>query len=178
MTATPRIQRAPNFDLGDKQVNQLVGQIVNAHLNHRLNEHCACNICLLNDELWRVVTEDKPASPADAAHLSIRLVQDAGEQVAQAHDTVTRLADGRAEAKAAAILRLMQTMNPLTHKQHSAASAEAVVESDLDYASYRAVERAAEVERWRALAHYESAKLVAALDVGLAQTTNGMRNSE
>jgi hypothetical protein len=103
------------------------------------------------------------------ARESIAVITDAGERAATAHDRVTRLEDDRAKYKAEAIQRLMQTQNPLTGKLHSASSAEAVVETDELYASYRMMQREAEVERWRSLAAFSAAKLIARLNVALVE---------
>ncbi|HSB54218.1 MAG TPA: hypothetical protein VLD58_07665 [Gemmatimonadales bacterium] len=56
-------------------------------------------------------------------------------------DRESVLEAGRAEAKAAAIARLMAQTNPLTKNQHSATSAAAVCETDPTYAAYLAEQR-------------------------------------
>lgn len=109
------------------------------------------------------------ASPEDRARWSIAEIERAATETAAAHDRVTLLEDARAQLKAEAIQRLMQTTNPLTNKPHSASSAEAVVETDAEYASHRKLQRSAEVDRWLTLGKYESAKLTARLDVTLVE---------
>jgi hypothetical protein len=114
-------------------------------------------------------------TPEERARLSIEWIESAGERCAHAHRVVQELEDARASVKAAAIQRLMQTLNPLTNKQHSASSAEAVVETDAQYAAHGTEQASAEVERWRSLAAYESSKISARLNVALVET---MRNPE
>jgi len=98
---------------------------------------------------------------------AIRAVIDTGERVAQAMLHVATLEDGRALAKADAIRRLMEQPNAETGKMHSASSAEKIVESDAEYAAYRARQREVEVEKHRAWAAYEAAKLNAQLVIGM-----------
>lgn len=93
---------------------------------------------------------------------------DAADRYADALNYVAQLEDERAKVKEAAILRLMQQPNPLTStpekpKLHSASSAEAVVEQDAEYAAHRAKQRAAEVDKWAALAGFDAARLRARL---------------
>lgn len=70
-----------------------------------------------------------------------------------------QLADDRALEKQAAILRIMQTTNPLTSKQHSASSADAVVEQDAEYRTYRQKQSDAVVKKFTAKGQFEAAKL-------------------
>lgn len=102
---------------------------------------------------------------AGQAHLAIRGITDAAERLAQALRTVQELEDGRCIEKSGAIRRLMQTENPETNKQHSASSAEKVVETDAEYAAYRRRQADAEVEKQRAYGAYEAAKLAARLEI-------------
>lgn len=100
---------------------------------------------------------------------AISAVVVAGERVAMAYSVVQELEDSRAEVKVNAIMRIMGNgENPLTKKPHSAASAEAIVETDAEYMALRKAQADAEIERWRALARYEASKLSARLAVDLA----------
>lgn len=78
----------------------------------------------------------------------------AGDRLAEAKAHELRLEDERPVAKVAAIARLMQGVNPLTGKPHSASSAEAVVETDPEYAAYRTAQRAATVATIKAKVYY------------------------
>lgn len=80
----------------------------------------------------------------------------AGDRLAAATDLEMTLEDTRPAAKQLAVLRIVGTVNPATGKAHSASSAEAVVETDEEYAAYRARQRAAVVERIKARAYYEA----------------------
>jgi hypothetical protein len=104
---------------------------------------------------------------ADRAALMIAQVQATGDELAAAIERVMQLEDGRALVKAEAIRRMVGTENPLNGKPHSASSAEAIVESDAEYAGYRKQQRDAEVEKHRAYAAYEAARLSARLAVEL-----------
>ena len=88
----------------------------------------------------------------------------AAAKCAEAREHEQRIEDERPMIKHAAIVRLMQGTNALTGKPHSASSAEAIVESDPDYAGYLATRRDAvhqhmlaqaerDVARMRALAY-------------------------
>lgn len=68
-----------------------------------------------------------------------------------------KLEDGRPAEKLAAIQRIMGAPNMLTGKPHSASSAEAIVETDLAYAAYRARQRDAVVDVILSRAQYEAA---------------------
>lgn len=68
----------------------------------------------------------------------------------------------RALEKRAAILRLMSSDNPLTGKPHSASSAEAIVESDAEYAAYLAESTEATLLRM----HSETTVRIAGARVG------------
>lgn len=67
----------------------------------------------------------------------------AGQIYAEAANEEARLEDRRAGQKQQAILRLIngEAVNPTTNKPHSASSAEAVVETDGEYAAYRKTQR-------------------------------------
>lgn len=109
-------------------------------------------------------------TPAEKARDSVAWIESAAERCAHAHRIVQELEDRRASIKAAAIMRLMLTENPLTKKPHSASSAEAVVETDAEYFAHRQEQASAEVERWRSLAAYSSSKLMAWLNIALVET--------
>lgn len=99
------------------------------------------------------------------ARSAIAAVNAAGERLAQAIRTIQELEDARPAEKPAAIRRIMQTTNEETQKAHSASSAEKVVETDAEYAAYRRRQADAEVEKHRAFASYETAKLTARLEL-------------
>lgn len=107
-------------------------------------------------------------SPRNAAD-QIDDVEAAGERLAQAVARVQELEDERAIVKSQAVRRLMLTNNEDTGKQHSASSAEKIVEVDGEYAAHRKLQRDAEVEKQRAYAQYEAAKLRAKLAVVLVE---------
>lgn len=94
----------------------------------------------------------RPAAPiiVPREERAIDDVLAAAEVYAQAVVRIMELEDGRASEKSMAIRRLMQTTNDETGKQHSASSAEKIVELDSEYAAYRKQQRDAEVDRWRA----------------------------
>lgn len=97
----------------------------------------------------------------------IHAITEAGERVALAHAVVMQLEDERPLIKARCIEAMIGSPNPLGKlgATHSASSAEAVVEQHADYWQHRRKQDAAEVERWRSLAAYEAAKLMARLSV-------------
>jgi len=103
----------------------------------------------------------------DVARKAIRNVRVAGESLGLAKMEEQRLEDERCTAKRDAIVRIMQSENPLTGKAHSASSAEAVVETDAEYAAYRKSQRQAVLDTQCAFADYEAAKLTAQLEVAL-----------
>ena len=98
----------------------------------------------------------------------ILALEEAGRRLAAATHREQTLEDGRAAEKAAAIGRLMQGTNGLTGKPHSASSAEAVVETDADYAGYRRAQADAVQERIFARTAYDAAHLNAQLAIALA----------
>lgn len=104
----------------------------------------------------------------ERARRAIAQVTAAGERLAQAAARVQELEDARPMIKSAAIRRLMTTTNEETQKPHSASSAEKIVESDAEYFAHRQLQRDAEVEKHRAYAAYEAARLDARLAVDLA----------
>ena len=65
------------------------------------------------------------------------------EAYAETKAMEAKLEDLRPVAKQKAILRILGTDNPLTGKLHSGSSAEAIVETDKEYAEYRALQREA-----------------------------------
>ena len=101
---------------------------------------------------------------------AIQTIETAGERLASAVAEVQRLEDERPLVKAEAIRDLIGTPNP-NGKQgavHSASSAEDVVEIHAKYWNHRVAQRDAEVEKHRAFAQYEAAKLLAKLAVDRA----------
>ena len=90
---------------------------------------------------------------------------EAGDALAEAVEYETRLEDFRPEQKVAAIQRIMTEANPLNGKPHSASSAEAVVETDIEYKAYRQRQRDAAVRTIKAKALYAAAKAHASLAV-------------
>jgi hypothetical protein len=101
------------------------------------------------------------------ARAAIQRVTYAAQAYGEATTAESRLADGRCIAKRDAIKRLMQTTNEETSKQHSASSAEKVVETDAEYMAYRDSERAAVVETIVARGNFHVALLTADLEVAL-----------
>ncbi len=80
----------------------------------------------------------------------------------------------RAAVKHAAIGRIMQTENPLTGKQHSASSAEAICYLDAEYAAYLLNQRNIVHAKLRAETGYHSAYLQAELAIALARVGLGI----
>lgn len=93
-----------------------------------------------------------------------------GAALAQALAEEQTAEDGRAAVKVAAIQRIMEAgPNSLTRKAHSASSAEAIVETDAEYAAYRRRQALLAVARQEACARYEAARLRARLAVALVE---------
>lgn len=87
-------------------------------------------------------------------------VHEAAEKYAAAVKHEMELEDGRIGIKMSAIKRIMDAGdNPLTGKPHSFSSAEALVNTDKDYARLLEQQRDAVVERIMAKARYEAALL-------------------
>lgn len=108
----------------------------------------------------------------DAIDQAIGRVMDAALLYAKARAAVMELEDNRPAHKQAAILRIIETgPNPLTGKQHSASSAEAVVETDAGYAAYRKLQREAVITEITAGGNYEAAKFRARQLTAIAETT-------
>lgn len=81
----------------------------------------------------------------------VKQIEEAYEKYATAAEAEMLLEDGRAEVKNAATQRIMQAGdNPLTGKPHSFSSADAIVNTDAEYAEYLAKVRAATIARIRA----------------------------
>lgn len=80
----------------------------------------------------------------------------------------------RARAKSDAIARIMQTTNPLTGQPHSASSAEKVVETDEQYATYLFNKRSLVHEKLRHETAYKSAYLRAELQIALCRVALGV----
>jgi hypothetical protein len=91
------------------------------------------------------------------------------DRLADAVEHELRLEDGRAAAKQEAISRLMQGPNPLTGKAHSASSAEAVVETDAQYAAYREQQYAARRATMKAEAYRDVWRFRARMAAGYAE---------
>jgi hypothetical protein len=122
---------------------------------------------------WDCLNERSKTPPAVAKEeRAIDDVLAAAEVYAQAITLILELEDGRAAEKSAAIRRLMQTENDETGKQHSASSAEKIVETDGEYAAYRKRQRGAEVEKHRAEAALFAAKQRARLAVDAVRAGN------
>lgn len=100
-------------------------------------------------------------SAADA----IAAVTVAAEQLAAATRAEMEIEINRADAKSAAISRLMQLENPETKKLHSASSAEKVVELDPAYHDYCIKKVDCVVATIIARGAYDSAKLMAQLAI-------------
>lgn len=103
----------------------------------------------------------------DHTQVVINEIEQAAKALGDAIAAEQALEDNRCIAKSAAVLRIMATENPLTKKPHSASSAEAIVETDAEYAGYRAAQRRAVVATQEARGAYEAAKLRAKLAVEL-----------
>ena len=86
-------------------------------------------------------------------------VEEASLALGLAHAQEQRLADLKPLVKREAILRLMQTTNELTGKQHSASSAEAVVELDPEFMTHRQAQSDSVISRFVADGHYWAARL-------------------
>jgi hypothetical protein len=128
---------------------------------------------LASDEFrhqWDCKGERPPSVPKEERAIDDVLA--AAEVYAQAVTLILELEDGRAAEKSAAIRRLMQTENDETGKQHSASSAEKIVETDGEYAAYRKRQRDAEVEKHRAEAALFAAKQRARLAVDAVRAGN------
>lgn len=96
-------------------------------------------------------------------------IVDAGDNLAFAVKEEMALEDNRHNVKMAAVTRIMQSGdNPLTNKPHSFSSAEALVNSDAEYAEYLGRIREAAARRIRARAQYDSAVASAHLARGVA----------
>lgn len=84
-------------------------------------------------------------------------VRQAARQLAEAKALEMQIENERPVKKLAAIARVMQFPNVLNDKPHSASSAEAVVETDSEYAAYLATARMAVMNTITARAEYEIA---------------------
>jgi non-ribosomal peptide synthetase component E (peptide arylation enzyme) len=103
----------------------------------------------------------------DRIENALAAIVTAGEQCALAHDRVTELLLQHPDVKARAIAAMIGTPDPLKGEngKHSAASAEKVVEQNADYLAFRQLQRAAEVERWGALARVQAAEVCAKVEI-------------
>ncbi len=106
---------------------------------------------------------------------AIRLYQSAQQEYAALVNEEALMEAERCVAKAAAVLRLMSQVNPTSAKgaQHSASSAEDVVETDPEYAGYLARQRDVVYRKNQAGARAESAKLRAKLAIALIESQGG-----
>lgn len=84
-------------------------------------------------------------------------VRMAARQLAEAREREMQVEHERPVRKLEAIARIMQFPNVLNDKAHSASSAEAVVETDAEYAAYLGQCRQAVLNVIRARAEYEIA---------------------
>jgi hypothetical protein len=99
------------------------------------------------------------------AETEIDRIRNAAADLMEAVTHEAQLEDQRAMKKFDAIRRLMQTTNELTGKPHSASSAEAIVESDPEYAKHREWQRLATANTIRARAVLKAAEFRAELAV-------------
>lgn len=106
-----------------------------------------------------------------SARAAILAIEAAGSEYAEAVEHERRLEHYRPRKKAEAIARIMATENPETHKQHSASSAEKIVETDPDFWQLCQDQRAAAAATIRARARYEAARRTADLEVALVQAS-------
>jgi hypothetical protein len=94
----------------------------------------------------------------------VRNIEQTAANLADAVKAQMTLEDNRHNVKMAAINRIMQSGdNPLTNKPHSFSSAEALVHSDAQYASYLEQIREAEHAKIIARGAYEAACAAARL---------------
>lgn len=107
-----------------------------------------------------------PQSPAEQA---IDAIAEAAQHLADAVVTEQQLENERCIAMSAAIERIMATTNPLTQKPHSASSAKEIVETDVEYMTYRHAQAAAVRRRICAWSALKAAELRAELEIVLAR---------
>lgn len=105
------------------------------------------------------------------ARAAILAIEAAGTEYADAVEYERGLEHYRPRAKAEAIARIMATENPETKRQHSASSAEKIVETDPDFWQLCQDQRAAAAATIRARARYEAARRTADLEVALVQAS-------
>jgi hypothetical protein len=98
-----------------------------------------------------------------AAEEAIITFERAGESYARLVGREMDLEADRHAQKQAAIRRVMQGINELTAKPHSASSAEAIVETDLEYRDYLRQQTDTVVQKNLALTAAQSARLRAML---------------
>ena len=108
-------------------------------------------------------------APREEAVVAIATIDVTARDLAEAVRFEMQMETAKAIAKSAAVQRLMQVDNPETGKLHSASSAEKVVETDDEFATFRATQIRAVVTKYLALGRYESAKLSARLAVALVE---------
>jgi hypothetical protein len=106
---------------------------------------------------------------ADRAEKAITAYELARRQFADGVRVEQQMEAERAVVKAAAIGRIMQTENPLTAKQHSATSAEAVAYQDAEYAAYLLNQRNIVHAKLRAETNYHAEYLRATLAITLVK---------
>lgn len=110
---------------------------------------------------------------ADAVGSALLAVQAAAAKLGNAVSREQELHYMRGVMKSGAIVRLIGTPNAETQKEHSASSAEKVVESDGTYSEFLKSCRDSVVERIGAEAEYFVAQMNAQLAVKLATVTAG-----
>lgn len=104
------------------------------------------------------------------ARVAIDEVRASGNEYANLVHREMALEHERAGRKAEAVARIMASGdNPLTHKPHSASSAEAVAETDHAYAAHLAEIREVVLAKNLAFSRLTVAKLEAQLAIALAQ---------
>ena len=105
------------------------------------------------------MTATAPVQLPASLDAALAALEEAGHALGSARAWEMQLEDLRALVKRDAIERILQTENPLTHKPHSASSAEAIVESDVDYTLHRLNQRVAVIDVDTARGRFEAAKL-------------------
>jgi hypothetical protein len=106
-----------------------------------------------------------------AAEERIDYIRRVGDNLSVAVRMVQELEDERPLVKSRCIAQMIGTPNPLGKEGavHSASSAEKVVEEHPEYMDHRRKQANAEVQKIRAYAAYEAAKLSARLAVAAAE---------
>ena len=113
-------------------------------------------------------------TPREHAEVAIEAVTIAAEAYGQARAAEASLEDARCIVKRDAIRRIMATTNEETTKQHSASSAEKIVETDATYVAFRERQREAVVATQLARGQFYAARCKAALLVALVGELAGV----